>query len=155
MRYKVGWVLTLGWLLTAGVTGVHDGVRELGHELTAGIASAFIGAAVVWGARAAMRSGRAVDGARRARGIASIILLVACVPEIGACRQLYGGPPIAGEPIAGDMDRLRTKRVRAKREPNVLLADDLTECTVVPEVFTGVKPGDHWRCAWRPVPSGM
>jgi len=85
--------------------------------------------------------------ARRARGVVSIVLLAACSPGIAACRQLYSGPPIAGE-----SDGLRTKRVRAKQEPNVLIAEDLTECAVIPEVFRRVNPGDHWRCAWRPVP---
>jgi len=120
--------------------------------IAAGIASALIGAAVVWGARAALRSGRTAKGAPRARGMVSVILLAACIPQIGACRQLYSGPPTAGRSVAGDMDGLRTKRVRAKREPDLLIAEDLTECSVVPEVFRGVKPGDHWRCAWRPVP---
>ena len=89
--------------------------------------------------------------ARHARGTAAVILLVVgSAPVWSACRQVYGGPPVAGRQSEG----LLTKRVRAKREPNELIAEDLTVCSVIPEVYASIRPGDAWRCAWRYVPDG-
>jgi len=161
--------LTVGLLSIIGVMGPYNDIRELGaygilglaaagallvrHRwsvgLAAGIAAALIGAAVVWGARVAVRSRETLELARRARRMAPIILLVGCVPVWSACRQVYGGPPVVGR-----TDGLLTKRVRAKREPNELIAEDLTVCSVIPEVYAGIRPGDSWRCAWRYVPEG-
>jgi hypothetical protein len=75
-----------------------------------------------------------------------LALLLAAVGGSAACRQLYSGPPVVRD---SNSDRLVTKVVRAKREPNELIAEDLTVCWVIPEVFAGIRPGDHWRCDWR------
>jgi hypothetical protein len=77
-------------------------------------------------------------------------ILTATLIGLGACRQLYTGPPVVTNRGG---DGLVAKRVRAKREPDRLIAEDLSVCWVIPEVFAGVKAGDVWRCAWRIVPS--
>ena len=87
------------------------------------------------------------------RVMALIIVVVGCVSGPTACRQLYSGPPVVRD--RDDRDGLVTKRVRAKREPDRLIAEDLSVCWVIPEVYAGVKPGDHWRCAWRHIPEGQ
>lgn len=79
-----------------------------------------------------------------------VALVVGGVLGLGGCRSLYYNPAIVGEG-----DGARTKVVLAKREPDRLIAEDLTVCWVVPDVFKGVRPGDHWRCDWRYIPPGM
>ncbi len=83
---------------------------------------------------------------------AVVALLFASMAGLGACRQLYSGPPVVAD---RNTDRLSTKRVRAKRDPDRLIAEDLSVCWVIPEVFVGVQPGAFWRCAWRHVPEGQ
>ncbi len=82
-------------------------------------------------------------------GLPLLLLLISAV-GLGGCRSLHQGPPMVGEG-----DGLRTKRVRAKREPDRLIAEDLSVCWVIPEVFASIKPGDPWRCDWRHIPPGM
>ncbi len=89
---------------------------------------------------------------RRAGQAAPIALLVASLSALTGCRQLYSGPPVV---VTREVEPMQTKRVRAKREPDRLIAEDLSVCFVIPEVFAGVKAGDSWRCAWRYLPSGM
>jgi hypothetical protein len=89
----------------------------------------------------------------RTRVIALVIGVVGYFAGPSACRQLYSGPPVVRD--RHDRDDVVTKRVRAKREPDRLIAEDLSVCWVIPEVYEGIKPGDHWRCAWRHIPGGQ
>jgi hypothetical protein len=118
--------------------------------VASGIASALIAAGVIWSARASTRRSPASAAERPTGGAVVLALLLAGMPGAGACRQLYSGPPVVGE-----SDGLVTKRVRAKREPNRLIAEDLSVCWVIPDVFATVQPGAAWRCAWRHVPRGQ
>ena len=79
--------------------------------------------------------------------VLGLAILLAGVAGPSACRQLYNGPPVVVD--RSDDGMVRTKRVRAKREPDRLIAEDLSVCWVIPDVFAGIKPGDHWRCDWR------
>ncbi len=119
--------------------------------IASGIGAALIAAGVVWAARLATRPSpiQVPDSARRAT---VVLLLVAASASVGACRQLYSGPPVVSERYG---DRMTTKAVRAKREPDRLIAQDLTVCWVAPDVFTRISAGDHWRCEWRVVPEGQ
>ncbi|MFN2564229.1 MAG: hypothetical protein ABR499_04370 [Gemmatimonadaceae bacterium] len=114
-----------------------------------GLGAALIAAGVVWSARASARQPGARDARDGLRTLALVAVLASGGVSLSGCRALYQSPPVVGEG-----DGLRTKRVRDKREPDRLIADDLTVCWVVAEVFAGIKPGDVWRCTWRPVPSG-
>jgi hypothetical protein len=114
-----------------------------------GIGAALIGGAVVWAASAAVRSGAARRSSLGKRDVAAVIFLLGCGSLINGCRTLYGGSPVVR---SRENDGLLTKRVRAKREPDQLIAEDLSVCWVIPEVFRGIRPGDAWRCAWRYVP---
>jgi hypothetical protein len=119
--------------------------------IASGIGAALIAAGVVWAARLATRSpaGPVPDSARRAT---VVLLLLAGSAGLGACRQLYSGPPVVSERYG---DRMTTKAVRAKREPDRLIAQDLTVCWVALDVFMRIRTGDHWRCEWRVVPEGQ
>jgi hypothetical protein len=88
----------------------------------------------------------AMSRGRRTRWVLSVVALLATVGASAACRQLYSGPPVVRD---RGSDRLVTKVVRAKREPDRLIAEDLSVCWVIPDVFAGIRPGDHWRCDWR------
>ena len=88
----------------------------------------------------------AMSRGRRTRWVLSVVALLATVGGSAACRQLYSGPPVVRD---RGSDRLVTKVVRAKREPDRLIAEDLSVCWVIPDVFAGIRPGDHWRCDWR------
>jgi hypothetical protein len=125
----------------------------VGGAVASGIGAALIAAAVIWSAHRASRAEgatRVLDGVR-ATSIA--LMLVASSATVGACRQLYGGPPIVTDRASAD--DLVTKVVRAKREPDRLIAQDLSVCWVVPDVFASVRAGDHWRCDWRHIPNGQ
>jgi hypothetical protein len=144
-----------------GAVRIYNGIRELDGArtalqysvtidvlsyglvgLAAGAAMALIGAGVVWSARASSR--------RVAHTLAILAALSAGAVALGGCYAYYESAP-------GVADRrgMRTKRVLAKREPDRLIAEDLTVCWVIPDVFAGIKPGDVWRCDWQVVPSGM
>ena len=85
---------------------------------------------------------------RTMRGL-PLLCLAACLAGLGGCFAFYQSAP-------GVMDGgVQTKRVLAKREPDRLIADDLTVCWVIPDVFKGVKPGDVFHCNWQVVPAGM
>jgi hypothetical protein len=118
--------------------------------IAAGIGSALIAAAVIWAARLATRP--RPPRTDRARGAAVALLVLAASPGVEGCRQLYSGPPVVSERYG---DRMTTKAVRAKREPDRLIAQDLTVCWVAPDIFTRIRAGDHWRCEWRVVPEGQ
>jgi hypothetical protein len=119
--------------------------------IAGGIGTALIAAGVVWAARLATRA-RPMSMPDNTRGAIVVLLLVAASAGVGACRQLYSGPPVVSERYG---DRMTTKAVRAKREPDRLIAQDLTVCWVAPEVFPRIRAGDHWRCEWRVVPEGQ
>ncbi len=118
--------------------------------VASGIASALIAAGVIWSARASTRRSQAPEARRPTHAAAIVALLFAGMPGLGACRQLYSGPPVVRE-----RDDWVTKRVRAKREPDRLVAEDLSVCWVAPDVFANIKPGDAWRCDWRHLPTGQ
>jgi hypothetical protein len=113
--------------------------------IASGGATALIAAGVIWSARTSTRPGYSTR---------AFMLIAALVSTeiIGGCRQLYMGPP-AVPTRSGDS--LVTKVVRAKREPDRLIAEDLSVCWVLPEVFRGIRAGDHWRCDWRYIPEGQ
>lgn len=150
------WVGT-AWAVVVTYVGSTAALAYAGANATAlaavfgGIGSALVGAAVVWGARTAVRSGAERRMSVGARDVVTAILLLAWGSALDGCRTLYGGPPLVA---ARENDRLLTKRVRAKREPGELIAEDLSVCSVVPDVWRGIKPGDAWRCAWRHLPEG-
>jgi hypothetical protein len=118
--------------------------------VASGIGSALIAAGVIWAARVSTRRTPAPQAGHPIHAAAMVALLLASMSTPTACHQLYSGPPVVGEG-----DGLMTKRVRAKREPDRLIAEDLSVCWVIPEVFAGVQPGAAWRCAWRHVPRGQ
>jgi hypothetical protein len=123
-------------------------------SVASGVASALIAAGVVWSARGSTRRWPAPETGRPTHAAAIVALLFASMLALGACRQLYSGPPVVSDRDR-DRDGVSTKRVRAKREPDRLIAEDLSVCWVIPEVFAGVQPGVLWRCAWRHVPDGQ
>jgi hypothetical protein len=154
-----GWSVWLAaaWAVVVTYVASTAALAYAGSNATAvgavfgGIGAALIGAAVVWGARTAVRSGPARGVSLGRRDVASVMLLLACGSPTGGCRTLYAGPPVVS---SRENDELRTKRVRAKRAPDQLIAEDLSVCWVIPEVFRRINPGDAWRCAWRYVPDG-
>ena len=115
--------------------------------IASGIAAALIAAGVIWSAHVSTGP----NSSTTARTIVLGVVLIACAGIAGACRQLYMGPPIVPTQSG---DGLVTKVVRAKREPDRLIAQDLSVCWVLPEVFAGIRAGDHWRCDWRHIPEG-
>jgi hypothetical protein len=121
---KVGWTLSLLMLFATGALGLFNGLRELAYTLTPLQRSVSIGV-LVYG-------------------------MFVATSGLGACRQLYSGPPVVRE-----RDDWITKRVRAKREPDRLIAEDLSVCWVIPEIFARIEAGDAWRCDWRHLPTGQ
>jgi hypothetical protein len=87
---------------------------------------------------------------RIGRGLPLLLLLAVGAVGLGGCSAYYQ----RGLGVA-DRNGMQTKRVLTKREPDRLIADDLTVCWVVPDVYAGIRAGDHWRCNWQVVPSGM
>lgn len=114
--------------------------------VASGIGAALIAAGVIWSARQATQPRMSAGAGEGVRALAVFAILTATLIGPGACRQLYTGPPVVTN---RGSDGLVAKRVRAKREPDRLIAEDLSVCWVIPEVFAGVKPGDLWRCAWQ------
>ena len=85
--------------------------------------------------------------------VAVTLCLGACTPTLG------GGVPQTGAalPTAGTRSGaapLATKRVRAKRPPATLLAEDGTVCEMAPEAFEHTAVGAMVRCAWMRDPAG-
>jgi hypothetical protein len=118
--------------------------------VAAGIASAVIAGGVIWSARVSTH--RSPEPGRRTHAAAIAALLLASMAVVGGCRQLYSGPPVVSERGRDDWS---TKRVRAKREPDRLIAEDLSVCWVARDLFTSIQAGAAWRCAWRHVPEGQ
>jgi hypothetical protein len=149
----VAWCFAVTYVSSLAAIAYAGADTTLVGAVASGIAAALIGAAIVWSARLATRRGKdggVGDGARAARVV--LVLLLGGGGTMAGCRQLYGGPPVV---VDRGSDGLVTKRVRAKRDPDRLIADDLSICWVVADVYAGIKPGDHWRCAWRHVPDGQ
>jgi hypothetical protein len=124
----------------------------LGGAIASGIGAALIAAGVIWAARLATRPRPSTEVPDGAPAATVVLLLLAGSAIFGGCRQLYGGPPVVTE---RGSDRMATKVVRAKREPDRLIAQDLTVCWVTPDLFAHIRPGDHWRCEWLVVPEGQ
>jgi hypothetical protein len=149
------WLATM-WGIVVTYVASFAAIAYAGADATvvgavaSGLGSALIAAGVIWSARVSTRHTPAPDARRPTHAATIVALLVASMSGMEACRQLYPGPPVVGEG-----DGLITKRVRAKREPDRLIAEDLSVCWVIPEVFAGVQPGAAWRCAWRHVPRGQ
>jgi hypothetical protein len=123
----------------------------IGGAIAGGLAAALIAAGVVWSAHASSRSAPSADESGRAvRMLAVVAVLSVGAANLGGCYAYYETAP-----GVADRDGLRTKVVLTKREPDRLIAGDLTVCWVIPEVYAGIRPGDHWRCNWQVVPSGM
>jgi uncharacterized membrane protein len=122
----------------------------VGGAVGGGLGAALIAVGVIWSARASTGQSQAPEARDPMRGAAIATLLLAGLSGLGACRQLYSGPPVVRE-----RDDWITKRVRAKREPDRLIAEDLSVCWVVPDVFANIRPGDAWRCDWRHIPTGQ
>ena len=154
MRHKIGRALSLIVLFGTGAVGPYN--DALG--VAAGVALALRHRASVWLAACwgvaitYVSSLAAIAYAGPVRGAAIAAILLGSMSGLGACRQLYSGPPVVAD---RNVDRLSTKRVRAKREPDRLIAEDLSVCFVIPEVYASVQPGAAWRCAWRHVPEGQ
>jgi hypothetical protein len=125
----------------------------VGGAIASGVGSALIAGGVIWTAHRASHAAAATRVLDGVRATAIVLLFLASAVGIGACRQLYGGPPIVTDRTSAD--GLVTKVVRAKREPDRLIAQDLSVCWVVPDVFASIRAGDHWRCDWRHVPTGQ
>jgi hypothetical protein len=119
--------------------------------IASGMASGLIAAGVIWSARTSARRPTGPEIRRPTQTAVVVALLLAGMSGLEACRQLYSGPPVVRERDG----TWATKRVRAKREPDRLIAEDLSVCWVVPQVFANIKPGDSWRCDWRHVPTGQ
>jgi hypothetical protein len=89
------------------------------------------------------------------------LLIVVAMVAFG-CRNptLEGGrPPIGGRPgeggrelppgmRAGQSD-LNSKIVKAKEDPNILVADDRTRCTVTEKRYRETTIGESVLCAWK------
>lgn len=121
--------------------------------IASGIGAALIAAGIIWSAHRATRADATIRVLDGVRATAIALLFVANVVSIGGCRQLYGGPPVVTDRASAD--GLVTKVVRTKREPDRLIAQDLSVCWVVPDVFASIRAGDHWRCDWRHIPNGQ
>jgi len=115
-----------------------------------GLGAALIAAGVMWTVRASVRRSAPHDARGGARALAILVVALSSAVGLGGCRSLYQAPP-----AVPDTDGMVTKVVRAKREPDRLIAEDLSVCWVIPEVFAGIKPGDRWRCDWQRIPPGM
>jgi hypothetical protein len=146
------WGVAVTYVSSVAAIAYAGADATLGGAIASGTGAALIAAGVVWAARLAIRAraSRAVTDTARAANFA--LLLVAGVTSLGACRQLYSGPPVVTD---RGSDCMATKVVRAKREPDRVIANDLTVCWVIPDVFARIHPGDHWRCDWRVVPEGQ
>ena len=148
MGRRVGWVISILVLFATGATGViyvasTATLADAGSgAIAGGAATALVAAGVVWVARASSRRPAARGGARNAvRRLAAVAVAAGGLAGLsGGCRSSFYGLPMEG---------LQTKVVRAKREPDRLIAEDLTVCWVIPEVFASIRPGDHWRCDWQ------
>jgi hypothetical protein len=157
-RHKSAIWLAVVWGLAVTYVSSLAAIAYAGDDATVvgaiagGMGTALIAAAVIWAARLTTRRDTSAHAPGSARPVIALVLLLASGATISACRQLYGGPPVVMDRGA---DRMVTKAVRAKREPDRLIAEDLTVCWVAVEVFAGIKPGDHWRCEWRVVPRGQ
>ena len=145
------WGVAVTYVSSLAAIAYAGAAATLVGAIASGIGSALIAAGVVWAARLATRP-RPIQVSESARGAALVLLLLAATAGVGACRQLYSGPPVVSERYG---DRMSTKPVRAKREPDRLIAQDLTVCWVAPDVFASIRTGDHWRCEWRVVPEGQ
>jgi hypothetical protein len=104
---------------------------------------------MMWSVRAFVRRPAPHDARSGARAISIVAIVLSSAVGLSGCRSLYQAPP------AVDTDGMVTKVVRAKREPDRLIAEDLSVCWVIPDVFAGIKPGDRWRCDWQRIPPGM
>jgi hypothetical protein len=138
------WGVVITYVASLAAIAYAGADASLVGAVSSGIASALIAAGVIWSARASTRRSPAPEPGRVTQAAAIVMLILGIASGAGACRQLYSGPPVVGE-----TDGLVTKRVRARREPDRLIAEDLSVCWVIPDVFAGIKPGDAWRCAWR------
>jgi hypothetical protein len=146
------WGVVVTYVSSVAAIAYAGADATLSGAIASGTGAALIAAGVIWAARLATRARASTDVPDSARAATFALLLVASVAGLGACRQLYSGPPVITD---RGSDRMATKVVRAKREPDRLIANDLTVCWVVPDVFAGINPGDHWRCDWRVVPKGQ
>jgi hypothetical protein len=155
-RHQSSVWLAAMWGVAVTYVGAFAPIAYAGSEasvvgaVASGIASALIAAGVIWSARVSTRRSSAPEAQGQTPAAAIAALLLASMSGVGACRQLYSGPPVVRE-----RDDWVTKRVRAKREPDRLIAEDLSVCWVVPEIFAKIKPGDAWPCDWRHVPTGQ
>ena len=144
------WGVVVTYVASMAALAYAGSAATVGGAVASGLGTALIAAGVVWSARASTRQ----PGARQAgRGVRTVVIMTVALGSavgMGSCRSLYQTPSVPGE-----IGAVVTKVVRAKREPDRLIAEDLSVCWVLPEVFAGIKPGDHWRCDWRRVPSGM
>lgn len=157
-RHRSAMWLTTIWGVVVTYVASFAAIAYAGADATllgaiaSGVGTALIAAGVIWVAR---RDTRAVGGRELSSGgrATPMLLLLTSVAGLGACRQLYGGPPVLTERTSPD--RQSTKVVRAKQDPNRLIAQDLSVCWVAPHVFASIRAGDHWRCDWRLVPEGQ
>lgn len=146
------WGVAVTYVSSLAAIAYAGAAATLAGAVAAGIGSALIAAAVIWGARLATQQAVSAQPPLGSHTTVVLFLCVAGTANLGACRQLYGGPPVV---TGRGGDRMTTKAVRAKREPDRLIAQDLTVCWVAPDIFPSIRPGDHWRCEWRVVPQGQ
>lgn len=57
--------------------------------------------------------------------------------------------PVPGRDTGRSQETLSWKVVLEKRDPNILLAGDRTECEVTANRFDSVREGDRVFCHWR------
>jgi hypothetical protein len=145
----VFWGATVTYVSSFAAIAYAGADATLVGAIAAGIGTALMAAAVVWIARVSTQR----DASPPVRVVVLVGgLLILGAGVLGGCRQLYSGPPAV---MGRSTDGLVTKVVRAKRDPDRLIAQDLSVCWVLPEVYAGIRPGDHWRCDWRHIPEGQ
>ncbi|MEJ2678638.1 MAG: hypothetical protein P8174_06130 [Gemmatimonadota bacterium] len=71
------------------------------------------------------------------------VLLLAAMSFLGACLSIPLGRKEHGAPS------LEWKVVAQKKEPNILLAADMTWCETSTKKFKSVKTGDGVWCVWN------
>lgn len=80
---------------------------------------------------------------RRAGAVVRRFLLLAALSVLGACMSIPLGRKEHGAPS------LEWKVVARKKEPNILVAADMTWCETSAKRFKSVKVGDGAWCVWN------
>ena len=147
------WGIVVTYVSSLAAIAYAGEAATVAGAIASGFGAALIAVGVVWAARLATRPNATASVSNAVHSAAVTALVLLSGGGLGACRQLYSGPPVVVD--RSNRDVLITKIVRTKREPDRLIAQDMSVCWVAPDVFASIRPGAHWRCDWRHVPEGQ